>query len=46
MYYIIQENLFQERHYDMLIDSMSKYDLPHQIVKQVPFTREILFDFI
>jgi len=43
MYYIIQENLFQERHYDMLIDSMRKYDLPHQIVKQVPFTREIIF---
>ena len=44
MYYIIQENLFQEKHYDNLIDAMKKYDLQHQLVKIVPFTRDILFE--
>jgi hypothetical protein len=44
MYYLIQENLFREIHYDKLIDTMSRYDLKHQVVKIVPFTRDILFE--
>lgn len=44
MYYIIQENLFREKHYDMLIGVMQKFDLKYQIVKIIPFTTEILFE--
>ncbi len=43
MYYIIQENLFREQHYQDLIDLFKKFDLPHQVVKIVPFTQIIEF---
>ena len=43
MYYIIQENLFQIRHFEMLIETLNKFDLKYQVVKQIPFTREIVF---
>lgn len=44
MYYLIQENLFSESHYDQLIATMARFELQHQIVKIVPFTRDILFE--
>lgn len=44
MHYFIQENLFKEVHYQKLIDLMGRFGLDHQIVKIVPFTREIQFE--
>lgn len=44
MYYIIQENLFREINYNNLIETMQRFKLPHQVVKIVPFTRDILFE--
>ena len=41
MHFILQENLFQERHYQMLIEIMEKFNLSHQIVKVVPFVDEL-----
>lgn len=44
MYYIIQDKLFQIRHYEMLIDALNKYDLPYQLVEIIPFTKDIVFE--
>lgn len=43
MFYIIQENLFKEVHYDLLISLMGKYDFDFEIVKFRPFTHEVEF---
>lgn len=43
MYYIIQENLFKEHHYQTLIDTMGKFGFDYEIVKFVPFVRDIEF---
>jgi ATP-grasp domain, R2K clade family 3 len=43
MYYIIQENLFKEKHYQLLIDAMERYGLEYEIVKFRPFVHDIEF---
>jgi hypothetical protein len=43
MYYVIQENLFKERHYQLLIDLMERYGFEHEIVKLIPFVHDIQF---
>jgi hypothetical protein len=42
MFYIIQENLFKERHYDMLISYLDQYDLPYELVRIFPFIDKIV----
>ncbi len=37
MIHVIQENLFKERHYDLLLDTMNRYELPYVIVRVYPF---------
>lgn len=37
MLHLIQENLFKEVHYDLLIDTIKKFDLPYKIVRIFPF---------
>jgi len=37
MLHIIQENLFREVHYDLLISTIKKYGLPYKIVRVYPF---------
>jgi hypothetical protein len=37
MLHIIQENLFKEVHYNILIDTLKRFDIPHQIVRIYPF---------
>jgi hypothetical protein len=43
MYYIIQENTFREENYDVLVDTINRYDLPYEIIKVLPFTDDIEF---
>jgi hypothetical protein len=42
MFYIIQENTFRERHYQILIESLDKWNLPYEIVRIFPFSDKIL----
>lgn len=42
MHYLIQENIFKERNYDLLISSMEKYQLPYTIVKIFPYSDKIV----
>lgn len=37
MYYIIQENLFREHHYNTLVDYLKRYGLEYETVKYRPF---------
>jgi len=37
MLHIIQENLFRESHYNLLIGVLKKYEIPHIIVRIYPF---------
>lgn len=41
MFYVIQENVFRESHYDLLIEFLKKYNLEHEIIKFKPFIHEI-----
>lgn len=43
MYYIIQENLFKEPHFELLIEWMQHNAVPYEIVKFRPFIHEIEF---
>lgn len=43
MYYIIQENLFKERHFNTLIDYLKRYGLEYEIIPYRPFTEELIF---
>lgn len=43
MYYVIQENLFKEKHYSMLIEMMEKFGFDYEIVKFIPFIHEVEF---
>lgn len=42
MHYIIQENIFKESHYNLLIDTMEKLKLPYQVVRVFPFINKIV----
>lgn len=41
MYYVIQENLFREYHFNSLIDYLKRYGLEYEIVKYKPFVHEV-----
>jgi len=43
MYYIIQENLFKEYHYNTLVEYLNRYGLEHETVPFRPFTDELVF---
>lgn len=43
MFYVIQENVFKEKHYDLLIEMMVKFNFEHEIVKYIPFIHQVDF---
>src|SRR5687768_17174422 len=43
MYYIIQENLFREFHYNTLVGYLKRYGLEYETVPFRPFTNELKF---
>jgi hypothetical protein len=42
MHYIIQENIFKESHYNILIDTMEKLKLSYQVVRVFPFVDKVV----
>jgi hypothetical protein len=43
MFYVIQENIFREPHFHLLIETLQKYNFGFEVVKYVPFVQEIQF---
>jgi hypothetical protein len=43
MYYVIQENVFKETHYNIMIDAMKRFNFDFEIVKFIPFCHDIEF---
>ena len=43
MIYLIQNNTFQERHFDMLIQNLERLGLEYEICKYIPFLHEVEF---
>ena len=43
MYYVIQENVFKETHFDLLIDFMDKFKIEYEIIKFRPFVTNLKF---
>lgn len=43
MYYLVQENTFSEENYDVLINTLERYELPYEIVKVRPFLEDFEF---
>jgi hypothetical protein len=41
MYYIVQENLFKERNFDILINFFKKKKMPYEVIKWIPFQEDI-----
>ena len=41
MFYVIQENLFKEHHYQVLLDTMNRFNFEYDIVKYIPFAGDI-----
>lgn len=41
MFYLLQQNIFKETHYDQLIEFLGKFGLDHEIIRFVPFVQEI-----
>jgi hypothetical protein len=42
MHYIVQENIFKEPHYNLLIDTLEKLKLPYQVVRVFPFVEKVV----
>jgi hypothetical protein len=42
MLHIIQENLFKEVHYELLINTLKKFDIPYKIVRVYPFVDRVV----
>ena len=42
MHYLIQENIFKERNYNLIISTVERYQLPHTIVKIFPYSDKIV----
>jgi hypothetical protein len=42
MHYIIQENVFREQHYEMLLKSVQRMGLPHTTVRIFPFVDKVV----
>lgn len=43
MYYVIQENTFREENYNVLVETLKRYNLPFEIVKVRPFLEDLKF---
>jgi len=43
MYYLIQENLYSEKHHETLIHNLERMGLEYELVKLIPFVNEIDF---
>lgn len=43
MYYVIQENVFKETHFDLLIEFIRKFNIDHEIIKWKPFVTDLEF---
>jgi hypothetical protein len=43
MFYVIQEDVFKEAHYLILLENMKRFNFDHEIVKYIPFAHEIDF---
>ncbi len=43
MFHIVQENVFRERNYDMIVDTLKRLDLDYEICRFVPFIHDIEF---
>lgn len=41
MYYVIQENLFKEYHFNTLIDHLKRYKLEYELISYRPFISEV-----
>jgi hypothetical protein len=41
MFYVIQENLFNEKHYETLLNTMNRFKFEYDIVKYIPFADDI-----
>lgn len=41
MYYIVQENLFKERNFDILINYFQKNKMEYEVIKWIPFQEDI-----
>lgn len=41
MYYVIQENLFKEYHFNTLLAFLKRYNLEYEIVRYTPFVHEV-----
>ena len=44
MHWVIQENIFNEVGYNRLIETLIRFDIPHSIVKIIPFSNELVED--
>lgn len=44
MFWVIQEDIFQENGREMLIHTLEKMEIPHQVVKIVPISHELIPD--
>ena len=42
MYYVIQENVFREKHYNMLIETLERFELEHCVVRIFPFSDKVV----
>ena len=43
MYYVIQENVFKETHFDLLIEFIKKFNIDYEIIKWQPFVTDLEF---
>lgn len=44
LHWIIQDNLYEEQGYDVLVETVQRFNLPHTFVKVVPFSKELIPD--
>jgi hypothetical protein len=42
MHWVLQENLFNERAYDTLVDTLVRFNIPHSLHKVVPFAGDLI----
>lgn len=41
MYYVIQENIYKEHHFNTLMEHLRRYNLPHELIPWKPFTGQV-----
>jgi len=44
LHWVVQNNLYEERGYDILLDTIERFKLSHTFVKMVPFSKELIPD--